>query len=122
MPIGFVTKTIHSWLDYPVAALLIILPFALGLGESNPAALWLSVATGIAALILTVFTDHQTGLIRVVPYRVHMAVDLVVGLSFLAAPFVFGFAGLDAAFYWLNGLAVVAVISLHKPDAAPRAA
>lgn len=122
MPIGFVTKTIHSWLDYPVAALLIILPFALGLGESNPAALWLSVATGIAALILTIFTDHQTGLIRVVPYRVHMAVDLVVGLSFLAAPFVFGFAGLDAAFYWLNGLAVVAVISLHKPDAAPRAA
>lgn len=122
MPIGFVTKTIHSWLDYPVAALLIILPFALGLGESNPAALWLSVATGIAALILTVFTDHQTGLIRVVPYRMHMAVDLVVGLSFLAAPFVFGFAGLDAAFYWLNGLAVVAVISLHKPDAAPRAA
>lgn len=122
MPIGFVTKTIHSWLDYPVAALLIILPFALGLGESNPAALWLSVATGIAALILTVFTDHQTGLIRAVPYRVHMAVDLVVGLSFLAAPFVFGFAGLDAAFYWLNGLAVVAVISLHKPDAAPRAA
>lgn len=122
MPIGFVTKTIHSWLDYPVAALLIILPFALGLGESNPAALWLSVATGIAALILTIFTNHQTGLIRVVPYRVHMAVDLVVGLSFLAAPFVFGFAGLDAAFYWLNGLAVVAVISLHKPDAAPRAA
>lgn len=122
MPIGFVTKTIHSWLDYPVAALLIILPFALVLGESNPAALWLSVATGIAALILTIFTDHQTGLIRVVPYRVHMAVDLVVGLSFLAAPFVFGFAGLDAAFYWLNGLAVVAVISLHKPDAAPRAA
>lgn len=122
MPIGFVTKTIHSWLDYPVAVLLIVLPFALGLGESNAAALWLSVATGVAALILTVFTDHQTGLIRVLPYRVHMAVDLAVGLTFLAAPSLFGFAGLDAAFYWLNGLAVVAVIALHKPETGPRAA
>ncbi len=119
MPIGFVTKTIHSWLDYPVAALLMILPFVLGLGDSHPAALWLSVATGVAALILTVFTDHQTGLIRVLPYKFHMGVDLAVGLSFLAAPFVFGFAGLDAAFYWLNGLAVVAVIGLHKPETDP---
>ncbi|MGB3314990.1 MAG: hypothetical protein WBB85_11300, partial [Albidovulum sp.] len=110
MPIGFVTKTIHSWLDYPVAAALIVLPFVLGLGESNPAALWLSVATGVAALILTILTDHQTGLIRILPYRLHMAVDLAVGLSFLAAPFVFGFSGIDAAFYWLNGAAVVTVI------------
>ncbi len=122
MPFGFVTKTIHSWLDYPVAAALMILPVVLGLGASNPAALWLSVLTGIAALILTIFTDHQTGLIRVLPYRVHMAVDLAVGLTFLAAPFLFGFVGLDAAFYWLNGLAVVAVIGLHKPEPGPSAA
>lgn len=122
MPIGFVTKTIHSWLDYPVAAALMILPFALGLGESNPAALWLSVTTGIAALILTIFTDHQTGLIRVLPYKLHMAVDLAVGLTFLAAPSLFGFSGFDAVFYWANGLAVVLVIGLHKPEAGPRTA
>ena len=79
MPIGFVTKYIHAWLDYPVAAALIILPFVLGLGDSLPMALWLSVATGVAALILTIFTDHHLGLIRVLPYRFHMAVDLAVG-------------------------------------------
>ena len=117
MPIGFVTKTIHAWLDYPVAFALMILPFVLGLGEAMPIALWLSVVTGFAALLLTVFTDHHLGLIRVLPYRFHMAVDLAVGLSFLAAPFAFGFTGLDAAYYWANGLAVVAVISLHKSEA-----
>lgn len=116
MPAKFVTKNIHAYLDYPVALALIGLPFILGLGDSNPMALWLSVVTGIAAFLLTLLTDHHLGLIRIVPYAVHMAVDLVVGLTFLAAPFLFGFSGLDAAFYWLNGAAVCLVIASHKPD------
>ena len=45
----FVTKEIHAYLDYPVAIALIALPFILGLGASSPMALYLSVATGIAA-------------------------------------------------------------------------
>ena len=95
----FVTKQIHSWLDYPVAF-----------------ALTISTIIGVAALLLTVFTDHQTGLIRVLPYKLHLAVDLAVGVLFLILPFALGFAGLDAAYYWLNGAAVVAVISLSKPE------
>ncbi|WP_435661539.1 SPW repeat domain-containing protein [Leisingera caerulea] len=116
MPLRFVTRTIHAYLDYPVAAALIGLPFLLGLGESNPLALWLSVVTGVAAFVLTVLTDHHLGLVRVLPYRLHLTVDLIVGILFLAAPFLFGFAGLDAAFYLLNGAAVVAVISLSAPE------
>ena len=117
MPVKFVTKRIHAYLDYPVAIALIVLPFILGLGDSNPMALYLSVVTGIAAFALTLLTDHHLGVLRVLPYSLHMAVDLIVGLTFLAAPFLFGFGGLDAAFYWLNGAAVVAVISMHKPEA-----
>ncbi|QDI77648.1 MULTISPECIES: SPW repeat domain-containing protein [Leisingera] len=121
MPLRFVTRTIHAYLDYPVAAALMGLPFLLGLGESNPLALWLSVATGIAAFVLTLLTDHHLGLVRVLPYKLHLTVDLIVGLAFLAAPFIFGFAGLDSAFYLLNGAAVVAVISLSAPEEAEAA-
>ena len=117
MNIRFVTKTIHAYLDYPVALALMTLPFLLGLGSEMPLALWLSVVTGVAAFVLTVLTDHHLGIIRVIPYRIHVAVDLVVGLIFLIAPFLFGFSGLDDAFYWLNGAAVVAVISLSAPEA-----
>lgn len=112
----FVTKTIHAWLDYPVALALIALPFLLGLGTSHPLALAISPVVGVAALLLTVFTDHHLGLFRILPYRLHLAVDLAVGLLFLALPVVLGFNGLDAAFYLLNGAAVVAVISLSKPE------
>lgn len=112
----FITKTIHAWLDYPVALALISLPFILGLGASNPLALVISPIAGVAAFLLTAFTDHHLGLVRVLPYRLHLAVDLAVGVVFLALPFVLGFKGLDAAFYWLNGAAVVAVIALSKPE------
>lgn len=111
-----ITKTIHAFLDYPVAIMLMGAPFILGLGEGQPVALWLSVATGVAAFILTLLTDHQLGVFRVLPYWVHLAVDAAVGTLFLLAPFAFGFTGLDAIFYWANGAAVMVVVSLHKPD------
>jgi len=114
----FITKQIHAYLDYPVAIALIALPFLLNLGTSNPIAMQLSVATGVAALLLTILTDHQTGLVKVVPYKVHLIVDFAVAIVFILAPFIFGFEGLDAYYYWLNGAAVLIVVSLHKADPA----
>ncbi len=111
----FVTKDIHALLDYPVAFALITAPFLLGLGESSPAARWLGVSTGVAALLLTIFTNHRLGLIRVLPYWSHVLVDALVGVTFIAAPFALGFEGLDAWFYWLNGAAVLTVVSLSSP-------
>ncbi len=118
----FVTRTMHAYLDYPVALSLIALPFILGLGTSNPAAKWLAVGTGVAALILTAFTDHELGVFPVLSYGFHLAVDVLVGAVFVVAPFALGFAGLDALFYWVNGAAVLAVCGLHKPDTTLRAA
>lgn len=111
----FITKRIHAFLDYPVAIALIVLPFLLGLGSSSPIALQLSVATGVAALILTLLTDHHLGAFRVIPYKFHLIVDFLVAIIFILAPFVFSFEGIDANFYWINGIAVFIVVSLHKP-------
>ena len=112
----FVTKEIHAYLDYPVAVALMALPFILGLGSSNPLALQLSVATGVAAFILTILTDHHLGVIRVLSYKLHLAVDLMVGIVFVLAPFILSFEGIDAYYYWINGASVLTVVSLHKPE------
>lgn len=117
MSIRFIDKTFHSYLDYPVALSLMLTPFLLGIGQSNPLALQLSVATGVAAFLLTLLTDHKTGVIRVLPYWLHLTVDRLVGLIFVIAPFVLGFTGLDAIYYWLNGAAVLLVtFVLNAPD------
>ena len=121
MNFRFVTKRIHAYLDYPVAFSLMAAPFLLGLGSSHPLAKWLSVATGAAALVLTLLTNHHLGVLRVLPYWVHLAVDFLVGVTFLAAPVVFGFQGLDAFFYWANAAAVLTVVGLHRPESTANA-
>lgn len=112
MNLRFVTRQVHAYLDYPVAISLMATPVVLGLGASNPLAKWLSIVTGVAALVLTLLTDHELGVIKVLPYWFHVAVDRLVGLTFVAAPFVFGFTGLDAGYYWANAFAVLAVTFL----------
>lgn len=112
----FVTKTIHAYLDYPVAIGLIVMPFLFGLGADNALAFWLSVATGVAAFGLTVLTDHHLGLIRVLPYSLHLTVDALVGVVFVAAPFVLGSTSLDFWYYALLGATVLMVVGLHKPE------
>ena len=114
----FITKRIHAFLDYPVAIALIALPFLLGLGNLNPLAMQLSVATGIAAFLLTLLTDHHLGILKVIPYKIHLIVDFLVALVFMLAPFVFSFEGIDTIYYWINGIAVLIVVSLHKTELA----
>lgn len=116
MDLRFVTKNIHAFLDYPVAVSLMAASFLLGLGNSHPLAKWLAVCTGVAALVLTLFTDHKLGVFRVLPYWFHLTVDGIVGATFLLAPLAFGFSGIDAMYYWANGAAVALVVSLHKPE------
>lgn len=117
MSIRFITRTVHSYIDYPVAIALIILPFVLNLGMADPIAKWLSVATGVAALILTLLTKHETGVVRVIPYSIHVAVDRLVGLVFIAAPFLLGFTGLDAVYYLGLGATVwVVTFALNAPE------
>lgn len=112
----FITKSIHAYLDYPVALGLIAMPFLLGLGTSHPLAFGLSVVTGVAALLLTLLTDHQFGLVKIVPYAVHLAVDAAVGVAFVLAPIVVGFSGIDALYYYVIGATVLVVVGLHKGE------
>ena len=71
----------------------------------------------MAAIILNFFTDHKTGVIRIIPFWAHVRVDAVVGIVFVVAPFALGFTGLDAWYYWANGAALLVVLSLQKPEA-----
>lgn len=112
----FITKSTHAYLDYPVAFGLMVMPFLLGLGEGNMLAFWLSFATGIAALLLTVLTDHHLGVFRILPYGLHLAVDGAVGIVFLIAPLMLGFAGIEFWYYVILGLTVLTVVGLHKPE------
>ena len=115
MSFRFITKSIHAYvIDYPFAIVLLAAPFVLKLG---PIAMWLSVVVGVAALLLAALTDHPTGLVRIIPYWLHLWVDRAVGVLFVIAPFAFKFAGLDAWYYWVLAAAVLLTTSvLNAPE------
>ena len=52
---------------------------------------------------------------RILPYRVHLAIDTAVATAFVLAPSLFDFTGLDAWFYWLNAAAVFVVVAVSMP-------
>ena len=110
----------HAYLDYPVALGLIIMPFLLGIGQTNPLAFWLSIVTGIAAFALTLLADHHLGVVKVLPFKFHLFVDMLVGFVFVfvIVPFVLGVSGLDAAYYWVLGATVLVVASLSASEEA----
>ncbi|MDL2409726.1 hypothetical protein PY650_29710 [Rhizobium calliandrae] len=113
MSFRFITKSVHAFLiDYPVAIILLVAPFVLTLGHDSPIAMWLSVVSGVAALILPMLTDHPTGLMKIIPYPVHLWIDRAVGIAFLAAVFVFDFTGIDAWYYGVLGVAVLITTSV----------
>lgn len=115
MPFRFITKSIHAYLiDYPVAIVLMVAPFLLKLGQSGPVALWLSVVSGVAALLLAALTDHPMGLVRVIPYWLHLWVDRALGVVFIIVSFAFHFTGLDAWYYWVLAAAVLLTTSVFN--------
>ena len=127
MSFRFITKSIHAYfIDYPFAIVLIAAPFVLKLGQSGPelgqsgpVAMWLSVVVGVAALLLPAVTDHPTGLVRIIPYWLHLWVDRAVGVVFVIAPFAFKFAGLDAWYYWVLAAGVLLSTSVFNAPEEP---
>ncbi len=114
MQLRFINPTLHGVADYTAGLGLIVAPFLLGIGETSALALWFSVITGIAVLGASLLTDYKLGALRVIPFQGHLAIDLVVALTFMVLPFAFGLAGIDAVYYWFNATVVFLVVSLSS--------
>lgn len=101
--------------DYLAAAELLTMPFVLGLGASAPLAKWLAIGTWLAVILTSPLTDDKYGVVRILPYKGHLAIDTAVATAFALAPTLFDFTGLDAWFYWLNAAAVFVVVAVSMP-------
>lgn len=116
MKVRFISPKIHGIIDYLAAVLLIVSPFAWGLGSSSPLAIWLSVAGGIAVIVYSLITDYHFGIAKVIPFGGHLAIDLLAGVAFTLSPFLFRFQGMDAAYYFLNAAVIYLVVALTAEE------
>ena len=87
----FIPTRVHGLLDYLVGLLLIAAPWVFNFARGG-AETWVPVALGVGALVYSVFTDYELGLVKRLPMGTHLTLDLLSGLLLAASPWLFGFS------------------------------
>jgi hypothetical protein len=96
----------HGVLDYVTAASLLVLPELLDLPEDSQEASTILRASGAGILAQALLTDYGLGVAKLLPFRVHLGNDLVLGLALAASPFLFRFRDEKRAKTWLPHLVI----------------
>ena len=91
-----ISRQTHGVMDYGYAAMVSGSPEMIGFRDEETAtALCRLVGSGV--LLSSLMTRYELGLVRVIPFKAHLAADVAAGLFTLAAPWLFGFSRNQAA-------------------------
>lgn len=81
----------HARIDYLTGLFFMSSPWILGFKESV-AATWIMLLVGLTALIMSLFTNYEGGMVRSIPIRIHLTIDVFTGAFLASSPWLFGFA------------------------------
>jgi uncharacterized membrane protein YuzA (DUF378 family) len=110
---SLIPSKFHGLLDYAVAATLIAAPLIFGF---QGVAKYLAVLGGIGLLIYSLVTDYSLSVRKLLSFKAHLVLDFIAAVALTAAPFLFGFTGLEKAFYLIIGISVIAVVLVTQSD------
>lgn len=102
----------HGYIDYLVDVLYVLAPSLFGF--SGVAATLCYVVAGVH-FVMNLITRYPMGVVKLIPFPVHGAVELVASIALMAAPYLFGFNNTDVAGTWffrITGLAILGVWAL----------
>lgn len=88
---GPIPLNMHAALEPLIALVIAAAPWLFGFSETDSATV-ICVAVGVTMLIAGSLTDWRLSLMRVIPLRMHLATDLLLGALLILSPLVFGFA------------------------------
>lgn len=83
---------IHNVIDYIVGAVLLITPAFFGFAEVTIAANVFYTA-GLGLILYSLLTQYKYSIAKLIPVRVHMILDALVGLSVMFAPWLLNYRG-----------------------------
>jgi hypothetical protein len=101
----FIPTRLHGVIDYLWGLSLLASPWLLGYADV-PAAKWLAIVFGVGAILYSLITAYELGLLRILPMPLHLIVD-GAGAFLAASPFLFGFA--DRVFWPQVGFGLFSV-------------
>jgi hypothetical protein len=86
---GPVPRFLHGFLEYLAAILFIAAPIVFSFDDGTATAL--SIVVGVVILVVAATSEGPTSLVNSLPLTAHVALDYVLAVFLVAAPFVAGF-------------------------------
>jgi hypothetical protein len=86
----YIPTRIHGVIDYLVGALLIALPWLLNIEWTEIQGM-IFVIMGVAALVYSLFTKYELGIVRVIGMPFHLLLDALSGFILALSPWLFSF-------------------------------
>ena len=109
------TRT-HGIIDYLTGALLIIAPYLFGFATGGVEQ-WLPQILGAMIIVMSLITDYELSVAKVIPLGVHLGVDIAGGVLLAISPWLFGFADIIWWPHLLVGLMEIVVPLITKRHA-----
>jgi hypothetical protein len=92
----FLSTRTHTIIGLIVGAALIVAPWLFGFADNGGAAVMVPIYVGIFILLSELTTTSPLSIVKLVPMRAHIMMDVLTGLFLLASPWLFGFNDLEA--------------------------
>jgi hypothetical protein len=111
-----ISPTVHGVIDYLVVIFLFASPMYFGM--TGIVSTFTYALSGVH-LLLTVLTNFKLGFTRVIPFKLHGTIELIVGIALIALAFtLFKSDALGKMYYAIFGAAVLLVYVLTDYKAA----
>jgi hypothetical protein len=104
----------HGTLDYLTGVLFLAAPWIFGF-YANRVANGVCIVAGVAVLAMALLTNYSTGVFRIIPYKMHLVVDVLLGLFVAASPWMFAFSNTVWVPHMFLGLAVIGIAAMSDP-------
>ena len=87
---GPIPRLAHGVYEYVLGVLFIAAPFLFNFDSGS--ATGISIAVGVALLVLAAVSEGPTGLVQQLPSTVHVTIDALLAIFLIAGPFILGFS------------------------------
>jgi len=87
----FLPTSLHGAIDYIWGVALLSTPWVVGFADL-PAAKWVAIVFGVGAILYSLLTAYELGLLKILPMPMHLILDGIGGIVLAASPWLFGFA------------------------------
>ena len=102
-----ISPKIHGIIDYLTSLFLFAAPT---LFEMEGSLCTFTYTLAVIHLLLTALTNFEPGIIRVIPFRIHGLIEIIVSVGLIAASFWFNSNANEFGFYFCMTLAIAILI------------